>query len=148
MSFKPSWAPLLMGVWHHHRHNIILTIFRSGKVTSHAWQTRHIGFHPFSPFSLFPRPLHASVSVTLSFPFLPSLPHVFLPFPPSLLVTCIHRPHSCQLYIESLDGQTPHLSAQTLAIQCRATAVLQQAGHLIGMHNIWTKSAGKTMFWL
>lgn len=64
----------LMGLWHHHRHNIILTIFRSGKVTSHAWQARHIGFHPFSPFlSCFLHPPCVSVSVSLSLPFLPSI---------------------------------------------------------------------------
>lgn len=64
----------LMGLWHHHRHNIILTIFRSGKVTSHAWKTRHIGFRPFSPFlSYFLHPLCVSVSVSLSLPFLSSV---------------------------------------------------------------------------
>lgn len=99
----------------------------SGVEKSHHMPDRP-GTQAFTPsplFSCLPT-LCMSLSVTLSFPCLPSLPLVFLPFPPSRLVTCIRCLHSCRLYIQSLSGQARHLSAHTLVVQCRATAVLQQ----------------------
>lgn len=98
----------LAGVWHHHRHNIILTIFCGGKnePLSHIaclTDQAPVSFHPYPPFFLVFSTCFLSLclSVTLSLP--PAHPSLFqpmlLPFPPSPLVTYLHHLHSSRLYI-------------------------------------------------